>query len=108
MNLYDNLLKLGFNNKLYPKKKIDRLSEKYKIIYLFHKPEYIENYDVLTKYNISVFFSDWYYIDIYLYNDLNMTFHHRDSTEDILNYIHMLLNQELLKLRKNKLNIILK
>ena len=36
-----------------------------------------------------------------------MTFHHRDSTEEILKYIHMLLEQERLKLRTNKLNRIL-
>jgi len=40
MYLYDMLLELGFTKKLYPKKRIDRLSEKYKIIYFFHKPEY--------------------------------------------------------------------
>lgn len=108
MTLYEELIKLGFQIKEIPSKRIDRLSEKYKLISFFHKTKYREISDFLIKNNIEIYFADWFYINISVNGNNRVIFDEQYTIDYIIEYIKKLQHEEIKKTRLFKLQKIIK
>ena len=83
--LYDLLKYRGYIYHTYPRKNIDKLANKYKLIRWFHKPIISVNRHCLEKNGVTVHFDEWG-VDI-CYKNNCVCFGKTDETQDIYDYI---------------------
>jgi hypothetical protein len=104
MSLYEDLESEGWCPPTYPRRNIDKLASKYKLIGYFYRPQISVDRRFLCKYGLCIFF-DLFHVDIIENGYTLMTFGKESSREDIMIEIRKLEKQ---KDREYKLSRILK
>ena len=101
-NLWDKLVNIGFTEVEYPKKWIDELSEKYKLIRFFHKTQYTKSKEVLEKYDLMVHFDMWH-VDFYS-DEETLVFNKEYSVAEIFNHIEKVEIRKSRELKLKRIN----